>query len=71
MELNNVLKAIREKTGLSQSEFAKLVDCDPSYISNIERGKVVISERRFKQLAKKAGYTTKMIIEGEGLKYEY
>jgi len=39
MNLTAALKSLRFYSGLSQSEFCKLLNVSDSYVSNIERGK--------------------------------
>lgn len=71
LTLNDILKNIRLKSGLNKKAFADLVECDESYISNIERGQMAISEKRFRKMAKLAGYDCKLVIEGKDERFIY
>jgi len=51
MDIGGKIRELREKNGLSVKEFASLVPCTPSFISQIERGKSSPSVSTLKNIA--------------------
>lgn len=52
MQVNpSALRVIRERSGLSQSDLARLIGKPQSYISNIEAGRRGVSEEMAKKIA--------------------
>jgi transcriptional regulator with XRE-family HTH domain len=54
-ELGSKIKKLREERGLTLRQLAKAVDCSPSFLSQVERGKVSPSITRLKHIANGLG----------------
>ena len=51
-QVGSKIRALRNETGLSQEDFAKKVDLDRTYISDIERGERNVSILNLFKIAK-------------------
>ena len=58
------VRALRNKRGLSQEEFAALCRLDRTYISGIERGRRNPSLRNIKRIAAELGVTMSQLFKG-------
>lgn len=62
LQFGNRVKELREKSGMSQREFANVCDLDHSQVSRIELGKVSTSLSMVFLLAKHLGITAQELI---------
>lgn len=60
------VRALRNKQGRSQEEFAALCRLDRTYISGIERGRRNPSLRNIKKIAAQLGVTLSQLFKGLG-----
>jgi transcriptional regulator with XRE-family HTH domain len=51
-QVGSKIRALRNETGLSQEDFAKKVDLDRTYISDVERGERNVSVLNLFKIAK-------------------
>ncbi len=78
LSFGSLLKAWREAEGLSQTEFAEMLDLSRQNASDLEHGRRIPSPSRAAKIAKKLGLPQAPLIalalrdalEKEGFKYE-
>lgn len=68
-ELNERFKEIRSQAGLSQAEFANLLEMRQGTISDIERGRIGVSNKLVKKLVEKLKVNQGWFYTGEGEKF--
>jgi len=62
MNWGRAIKIVRTVRGLPQRELSKLVGCDPSYVSLIEKGKRIPSTAVMETIAKVTGVPMCLLI---------
>jgi transcriptional regulator with XRE-family HTH domain len=75
--LGGFLRSWRLSEELSQAKFAAIINMSPANLCDIEKGRTGVSSAKAHQIAKKIGYSAKVLIElalqqqlrSAGLKY--
>ncbi|KHL83328.1 regulatory protein [Helicobacter pylori] len=57
------IRQLREKTGLSQEEFALSIDMDRTYYASVENGKRNISLKNIKKIADGLGVSLETLFQ--------
>ncbi len=63
LEIGSVLRAVREKLGISQEEVAERADVDRTYVSILERGLKSPTLETFEKLCMALGKLPERVIE--------
>lgn len=58
------IRELRNKTGLSQEQFALLIDMDRTYLASVESGKRNISLENIKKIADGFGISLSELFDG-------
>jgi SOS-response transcriptional repressor LexA len=69
MKNSDRLKIIRETIGVSQTEFARVLDVAPSFISGIERDKKDVSRELLQKLLEKYQININWLLSGSGMMF--
>jgi transcriptional regulator with XRE-family HTH domain len=62
-QVGSKIRALRNETGLSQEDFAKKVDLDRTYISDVERGERNVSILNLFKIAKGLKKSSAVLLE--------
>ena len=62
-QVGSKIRALRSETGLSQEDFAKKVDLDRTYISDVERGERNVSILNLFKIAKGLKKPASLLLE--------
>lgn len=62
-QVGSKIRALRNETGLSQEDFAKKVDLDRTYISDVERGERNVSVLNLFKIAKGLKKSPAVLLE--------
>lgn len=62
-QVGSKIRALRNETGLSQEDFAKKVDLDRTYISDVERGERNVSVLNLFKIAKGLKKPASLLLE--------
>lgn len=70
IQIGNQIKKARESNGLTQEEFAELIDRTPQFISDLERGVSGISIETLKIICEKLCVSSDSILFAENRLYD-
>ncbi len=63
MTFGGFVSSWRESLGLSQVEFAKILEISPANLCDIEKGRQLVSPKKAAEIADKIGYSSIVLIE--------
>ncbi|MCM1419432.1 MAG: helix-turn-helix domain-containing protein [Bacteroides sp.] len=64
------VKSLRQQEGLTQKEFSKKLFISQSYLSGIEKGNIIITEKLFRLICLEFGVNPQWLNTGEGEMYD-
>lgn len=64
------IKSLRKNEGLTQKEFANKLFISQSYLSGIEKGNIIITDKLFRLICLEFGVNPQWLNSGEGEMYE-